>query len=176
MSCSIWILSGSAEKLREQVRLAVEKEYPESEADIAVEHRAGTIPESLLQMLESSQKSMEEEVADARNAAPTLGNSPNRASATGQDLGTSSASGHVAGAAPSLSNSSMPASATGQDLGTSSASGHVAGDGRGLRGPPRIEVGLHINVYLKFRTRGHMRILQAFQLNYLKPFSETLEI
>ncbi len=46
MSCSTWKLSGSVEKLREQVRLAVEKEYPESEADIAVEHRAGTIPES----------------------------------------------------------------------------------------------------------------------------------
>ena len=94
----------------------MEKEYPETEADIAVEHRSGTIPESLLEILEFSQKSMEEEVTVAGNVAPPLG------------------------------NSSQTASATGQDLGTSSASGHVAGEGRGLRAPPRIEVGLHIKV------------------------------
>ena len=135
MSCSIWILSGSVEKLREQVRAAVEKEYPESEADIPVEQRSGTIPETLLEILEFSQKSMEEEVTVAGNVAPPLGNSSQTASATGQDLGTSSASGQVLRIS-SASGQISGEAASGQ---VSSASGHV-------RAPPRIEVGLHLKV------------------------------
>ena len=77
-----------------------------------MELRSGTIPESLLEILESSQKSMEEEVTVASNAVPPLGNSSQTASATG----------------------------------------HVAGESRGLRAPPRIEIGLHIQVLVESMT------------------------
>ena len=46
---------GSAEELRERMRKAVEKEYPETEADKPHAERKGAIPTSVLELLAESQ-------------------------------------------------------------------------------------------------------------------------
>ena len=46
---------GSAEELRERMRKAVEKEYPETEADKPHEERKGAIPTCVLELLAESQ-------------------------------------------------------------------------------------------------------------------------
>ena len=107
----------------------MEKEYPESEEDIPEEQRVGTNPETLLEVLESSQKGMEPEVIKL----------------------DATVAGH---AAPPLVHSSQAASATGHDLGTSSAAGQLSGAGHGLRGPPRIEAGLHVGVFSEILNSG----------------------
>ena len=50
-------LLSTAQALRERMRAAVEAEYPEQEGHLPVEKREGTIPESILEVLEAGLES-----------------------------------------------------------------------------------------------------------------------
>ena len=51
------ILPSTAQALRDRMRAAVEAEYPEQEGHLPVEKREGTIPASILELLEAAQES-----------------------------------------------------------------------------------------------------------------------
>ena len=51
------ILPSTAQALRDRMRAAVEAEYPEQEGHLDVERREGTIPASILELLEAAQES-----------------------------------------------------------------------------------------------------------------------
>ena len=73
---------GTVTVLKERMRLAVEREYPETEAETPIQDRVGHLPESLRQLIEEQQRDdMEQEgscarmpyrdiLGDAKNATP----------------------------------------------------------------------------------------------------------
>ena len=51
----VFVGKGSAEELRQRMRAAVAREYPEQEADIPEEERQGTMPPSILEVLRAQE-------------------------------------------------------------------------------------------------------------------------
>ena len=78
-------LLSTAQALRERMRAAVEAEYPEQEGHLPVEKREGTIPESILEVLEAGLESQTAEASQMCNDVSALSATGDAQLATGLD-------------------------------------------------------------------------------------------
>lgn len=71
----VFVGKGSAEELRQRMRAAVAREYPEQEADIPEEERQGTMPPSILEVLRAQEA---DKMMTDRQSGKSVGNCTGR--------------------------------------------------------------------------------------------------